>query len=292
MRLGDALALFVTQLQADGRSPHTVSQYVRHVGLLSRWLAQQGHSDDVADLSHELLARFLIAPDARTSHRGGAKKATSMNALRSSMRAFFGYCCDGGLSRENAARLVRRARCASGPPRGLSDEDRERLLGVLAAARGPVPRRDHMLFSLMLATGIRLSAALALADTDVDLERGELTIRHAKGDREELVILGRGIRDSLASYLPTRMSGPLFPGREGRPMSRRHAARRLGIWMQRSGCRGGIHPHVLRHDFALRIYRRTGDLLLVQRALGHRALTSTLAYARTDDSRLREVLFD
>jgi site-specific recombinase XerD len=154
MRLQDVLDRFVVQLQGNGRSHCTVDQYKRHVGLLSRWLVEEGHSDHVDELTHELLARFLISPDARTSRRGGAKKATSMNALRSSMRAFFGYCRDAGWSQENAARLVRRARCASGPPRGLSDEDRDRLLSTLAAATGPVPRRDCMLFSLIVATGI------------------------------------------------------------------------------------------------------------------------------------------
>src|SRR5687767_14082738 len=169
MRLEDALALFVVQLQADGRSLHTISQYKRQVGLLSRWLAAEGRSDDVDELSHEVLARFLIAPDVRTSQRGGAKKSTSMKALRSSMRACVGYVHDAGWSAESPARLVRRARCANGPPKGLSDQDRERLLSTLAAAVGREARRDHLLFALMLATGIRLSAALALTNADVDL---------------------------------------------------------------------------------------------------------------------------
>jgi site-specific recombinase XerD len=292
MRLQDALDRFVVQLHGNGRSHCTVDQYKRHVGLLSRWLVEEGHSDDVDELSHELLARFLVAPAARTSHRGGAKKATSMNALRSSIRAFFQYVHEAGWAAENSARLVRRARCASGPPRGLSDEDRERLLSTLAVAPGAVARRDHMLFHLMLGTGVRLSAALALTTADVDLERRELIVQSAKGNRVEVTYLSPGLRTHLSSYLGGCQPGPLFPGRERRPMSRRHAARRLGIWMQRAGCGGGIHPHVLRHDFALRIYRRTGDLLLVQRALGHRALTSTLTYARTDDSRLRQALCD
>src|SRR5688572_23710155 len=101
MRLQDALDRFVVQLQADGRSQHTIAQYRRHIALLGRWLEAAGHSDDVDELSHELLAQFLIAPDARTSQRGGTKKATSMNALRSSMRAFFHYVHEAGWARQN-----------------------------------------------------------------------------------------------------------------------------------------------------------------------------------------------
>ncbi len=290
MRLADALHRFTIQLDADGRSEHTKGQYQRHIRLLERWLAQEGHSDDVDSLSHETLARFLIAPVARTSRRGGPKRATSMNALRSSMRAFFGYCHGAGWSRENPARLVRRARCAGSPPRGLSDQDRQRLMDTLTVAQGPVARRDHLLFNLMLATGIRLSAALALNDADVDLERGELTVQRAKGDRVEVTYLSPVLRAHLSSYLGGRQPGPLFPGANGRPMSRRHAARRLSIWMQRAGCRGSAHPHTLRHDFAGRTYRKTGDVLLVQRALGHKSILSTLVYAQADSAQLRQVL--
>lgn len=290
MRLQDALDRFVVQLEADGRSPHTIAQYRRHVSLLARWLAQEGHSDDVDALGHELIARFLIAPDACTSRRGGTKRATSMNALRSSLRAFFGYVHAAGWARENPARLVRRAWCAGPPPRGLSEQDRERLLATLAAARGRIARRDHLLFHLMLATGIRLSAALALTGADVDLDRGEVTVRHAKGDRGEIVILGRGIRRHLSGYLAGRLPGPLFRSREGHRVSRRHAARRLNYWVRRAGICGSVYPHRLRHDFARRLYLRTLDLLVVQHALGHRSILSTVAYCKPTQDTLRQAL--
>lgn len=218
------------------------------------------------------------------------KKATSMNALRSSLRAFFAYCRDAGWCRENPARLIRRARCSGPPPRGLSDPDRERLMDELTVAQGSVARRDHLLFHLLLATGMRISAALALTDADVDLERGEVLVPQVKGDRAEVVFLGPGMRDHLVGYLAERAPGPLFPGRDGEPITRRHAARRLAVWMGRAGCRGSAHPHALRHDFATRLYRQTGDVLLVQAALGHAAITSTMVYARADRHRLRELL--
>ena len=37
-------------------------------------------------------------------------------------------------------------------------------------------------------------------------------------------------------------------------------------------------------------YRRTRDLLLVQKALGHRSIASTLRYARALDDDLREAM--
>jgi site-specific recombinase XerD len=48
--------------------------------------------------------------------------------------------------------------------------------------------------------------------------------------------------------------------------------------------------HSLRHTFATRLYRKTGDLYLVQRALGHRQITTTEIYARMSDDKLRSAL--
>ena len=163
-------------------------------------------------------------------------------------------------------------------------------MDALTVAQGPVARRDHMWIHLLLATGMRLSAALALTDADVDLERGEILVRHAKGDRTEVVFLGREIRDHLAGFLAERSPGPLFPGRDGRPITRRHAARRLATWMGRSGCRALANPHRLRHDFANRLLRKSGNLGIVQKALGHQAISSTVIYAHSSDDDVRAAL--
>ena len=41
MHVIDALERFVLQLEADGRSEHTIGQYRRHVGQLVGWLTTE-----------------------------------------------------------------------------------------------------------------------------------------------------------------------------------------------------------------------------------------------------------
>ncbi len=81
MQITDALDKFEVQLHANGRSPHTVRQYHRHVRSLARWLAEVGHGGDIADIGHEDLARFLGGDTAQRRPDGGKKKATTTNAL-------------------------------------------------------------------------------------------------------------------------------------------------------------------------------------------------------------------
>ena len=290
MRIEDALARYVTQLEADGRSPHTIHQYQRHIGLVVSWLRERGNEAAVDEIDHETLALFLASDAARTRPDGRPKQANSTNALRTSLRTFFRYCHDAGYTRSNPARLVRRALCGSPPPRAMSDEEQGRLLQALAAGVGPEAERDRALFTLMLGSGIRLGSALALEARDVDLERGELVLRRTKGDVPTSLPLSRAVHEHLRGWINGRGDGPLFTGRNGRALCARHAQRRLAIWCQRAGLERRISPHDLRHSFAIRLYRRTRDLLLVQQALRHRSIVSTTVYARIDEGRLRTAM--
>ena len=103
-----------------------------------------------------------------------------MNALRTSIRCFFGYLHEAGYLHENPARLLRRAICGSTRSRALSEEEQERLLDVLDRGETSEERRDQVLFKLMLMTGIRIGSALALDVNDVDLERGEVRLRRSR----------------------------------------------------------------------------------------------------------------
>jgi site-specific recombinase XerC len=290
MELETALSRYVVQLQADGRSPHTIGQYCRHVGLLGAWLRERHHGGQVESIDHETLAAFLASPAARERPDHKAKKATSANALRTSLRTFFRYCHDGGYCRSNPARLIRRALCGSPPPRSMSDDEQGRLLLALSQGVGPEAKRDRALFVLMLGAGIRLGSALALELGDVDLERGELVLRRTKGDVPTSVPLARSVRDHLRGYIQGRGAGPLFPGRGGHAMCARHVQRRLAVWCRRAGIERHVKPHDLRHSFAIRLYKKTRDLLLVQAALRHRSIASTTVYAKIDDRAVREAV--
>jgi site-specific recombinase XerC len=114
----------------------------------------------------------------------------------------------------------------------------------------------------------------------VDIEAGELTLRRMKGDRPDRVAVPKGLRGQLRAYLRGQDEGALFVGRAGRPMTARHARRRLATWLRRAGVGRHASPHSLRHAFAVSLHRQTGDLLRVQRALRHSSPSSTAVYCR------------
>jgi len=97
MRLAFALARFLVQLQADGRSPHTVGQYERHIRRFCEWAEAEGVLDDVATVEPEVVARFQASAEALRRPDGRAKRTGSPNARRSSLRGFFEYLERAGI---------------------------------------------------------------------------------------------------------------------------------------------------------------------------------------------------
>ena len=101
------------------------------------------------------------------------------------------------------------------------------------------------------------------------------------------VFLRPELVELLAAWVGDRRSGPVFAARDGEALTARQAQRRFELWLRRAGIRGRYSPHSLRHTFGMGLYERTGDVLVVQAALGHRAITSTMVYARASAERVR-----
>jgi site-specific recombinase XerC len=288
MHLQDALGQFQVQLRADGRSEHTRNQYQRHIVAHDR-LGSPGsrsphdHRRDHAAVVAEFFARTLPAQRARRQEDGNLG-----NAQRTSLRCFFRWAHESGLTPNNVARLLKRARCTPPPPKAIHADEQHRLLDALAAATGPESARDQMLIELMLRTGLRLGSAIGLDIEDLDLTHNEAAVRTAKNSRPCTVVLPSTIANKLREFLDGRVTGPLFRAGDRR-ISQRHVQRRLARWFATAKIVGGS-AHSLRHTYATDLLARTGDLRLVQAAMNHASIASTTIYAQVDRAKLRAAI--
>jgi len=274
MQIEEALERFVQQLQANGRVAHTTAQATRHVQAFARWLRDGGHLTRVEAITHELVAQFFASAGTRNQASGLPRKITTVNAHRGSLKNFLGFLHRAGYARADAGRLIQRARCSQLRPRGLSDDEQRRLLAVVASACD----RDRVLVLALLRCGLRIGSALALDVEDLDLERGELTVRSGKGGAAGRFPIGASLREKLGRLVAGRTSGPVFVGRGGLRLTTRHAARRFRALLDLAGIGRGASLHSLRHTYAEAVLQRTGDIFAVKEALGHRSIASTLIY--------------
>lgn len=77
----------------------------------------------------------------------------------------------------------------------------------------------------------------------------------------------------------------MLPGRIDGHLS----ARRVGE-LAAEALSEGWTAHTLRHRAATRVHEATGDLLAVQRMLGHASVATTQRYVMTTDDRLRRAM--
>ena len=66
---------------------------------------------------------------------------------------------------------------------------------------GALDGRPQLIGRLLYGSGLRLLEALTLRIKDVDLERGEIRVRRAKGARDRVTVLPDRLRLSLAEHL-------------------------------------------------------------------------------------------
>lgn len=167
-------------------------------------------------------------------------------------------------------------------PRYLTQEELGRFRRAVVAGGSA---RDVALFGLMYRFGLRASEATLILLEDLDLARGRIQIRRAKGGDAKEYPLPRDLAPVLRRYLRKRedKGSFLFTGRES---NNQHGLRVLTIqrWFKTyaaaAGLPGAIASHSLRHSIAVHSLEEGFGLEYVADLLGHTSIRSTAIYAK------------
>lgn len=155
----------------------------------------------------------------------------------------------------------------------LSDSDLSLIHATLDRFRLKHPR-DVLMFDILLATGARSSEMLNLRPCDLDPSTRMVFFRGLKGSRDRSIPVSSELFSRLVEH-----ASPLHPTDRLFKIS---PVRLRELWGEYRPLRKPLHS--LRHTFAIRLYRRTLDLQMVQRLLGHTSLTSTSIYLQYQHS--------
>lgn len=170
--------------------------------------------------------------------------------------------------------------------------------------------RDHAMFVLGIATGLRISDLLTLTVGDVvevlprraakDRLRiaRRLSLRERKTGKTKSFPLNREARSALRSYLRDRVyrfDEPLFVSRKAggdgdpRAISRQHAWHILNEAAHAVGVAERIGTHSLRKTFGYLAFLAGVDVTRIQQLLNHASPATTLAYIGITQDELDQV---
>jgi site-specific recombinase XerD len=136
--------------------------------------------------------------------------------------------------------------------------------------------RTRSLIVLLWRSGLRISEALDLRETDLNERENSIFVRSGKGGRPRLVGMDSWGWHEMRPWLEERKSlpvGTVFPvvlgksaGRRWNPVGARGTIKTAA---DNSGVRRRIHPHAFRHAFACELAREGVPIHIIQRQLGH-----------------------
>ena len=287
---------FQAAQQAQGRSEKTRVAYGRELRLLAGVLLRQTPTQQPAEVTANQLLTALADTAILNTCRGTPRSPAALHRLKAATQRFYAWAYQTGRLSENPALQIQTQRLHRKPPAFLTDAEITRLRKGLQGRTGDVVQRDRLILEVFLGTGIRLQELVDLKIEDVDLDAKHLHIRSAKGGVPQVKFLHTRLRGLLRTYLKwrvrhgTEQCSVLFISQRDTRISPRQVAYRLDYWLREAGIDKPLTPHSLRHTFATRLYARTNDLLVVQRALGHRQIATTEIYTHLVDGALEEAL--
>jgi integrase/recombinase XerC len=275
-------------------SRHTVEAYERDsrqfLQFLTRHCGGPPGLADLASLRPADLRGFLVW--RRAEGAGARTLGRGLAGVRSLLR----YLERRGLANAAGAAGLRAPRQPKSLPKPLRAEDARRVVSPeRQLAEEPwIAARNAAVLTLLWASGLRISEALAIKGADLPVS-GEAVLRvTGKGGRTRLVPILPAALTAIAEYrrqCPFHIEphSTLFRGARGGPLQPSIVQREMRRLRSALGLQATATPHALRHSFATHLLGRGGDLRTIQELLGHASLSTTQVYTGVDTARLLEV---
>ncbi|MCB0924950.1 MAG: tyrosine-type recombinase/integrase [Mycobacterium sp.] len=261
---------YCTHLAGIGRAPTTVRAHRLAVGRIGRELRCGPQ-----ELTAARLIAWFAAQDWKPETRGHYVSA---------VRSFVTWAYREGILAEHLADDLPSVRIPASTPRPVPD-----LAWTWAMAGADA--RTALMLRLAGEAGLRRAEVARVHVRDVvDGPGGAQLVVHGKGGKVRVVPLtddlAEVLRQGAAGHTPEAAAfgppGYLFPGDDNGHLTAAHVGRLVAEALP-----PGWSMHKLRHRFATRAFRGSGNLLAVRALLGHSSVATTQRYTAVDDDEIR-----
>ena len=261
--------------------------------------------DDVAKVEPLEINRYLTVLQGNTS--SGLKEST-LKRRRATLSSMYSFFVSNGKMTKNPVAATKTIRIPQKNLVYLTNDEQRMLLNAVrsganlskkaASLHDQYADRDSALFILLLDTGLRVSEMLSTDIIDYDLEVCSVVVKRKGGDIQTVYY-----SDECASYLESYFSSqktkhailgneiPAFTTLSGERLGVRAVENLVKKYVEAALPDKAkiISPHKLRSSFAMSFYEASNkDILLLQKKLNHKSITTTNIYAKASDAEVRE----
>ncbi len=272
---------FIVDRQVRSLSPRTILWYRNSLKVFSHFLIEQ-KIDATEKVTSSTIRRFLLSLPEKGYSQGG------INNLFGAIKAFIRWYIDEYEPKDwNPLAKIQTPKRSQEIQKPLSIEDFQRLVST-CTGKTSNNLRDKAILLLLLDTGVRKQELTDLCIEDVDLVTGQVFIRSGKGKKSRTVYIGKKTKKAISAYLRTRKDdcNALWVTSEATALaypSMRQIIRR------RAKAANIKEPglYEFRRAFAINFLRNGGNVLMLQRLLGHSNLSVIHKYVALVSEDLR-----
>ncbi len=276
--LDDYLEAYLGTLGAIGRNIQTIRGYRKRLTDFCSWVANQG-IDSAAAITTADITDYC----GRLSEANGYKPAT-MNAVLTSIRAYFSWLCEEGWLSDNPAESLH------GVPRDTAPRwlDKNERYRVIRTAKAEDDERNKLVILTLLLSGMRGDELLNLRPDDVIIGAGEGTFV-IRGDYPRMIPIHKQLQQPLGKYIieERAMADWVFGSQRSEKLTIRglqHICKQIG---EKAGVRD-LSPQVLRHTFGHDMVTARVSAYQVMSMLGARYEAVTLYLPEAHQKALKD----
>ena len=275
--LDACLALLAAEKRFSG---NTLSAYRNDLHQLSRYLTEHGAVGWGVDPA-TVLGFVIWLKEKQYAPASLARKTAAV-------KSFYAFLRKRGIIAANPAAGLGSPRVGRSTPRTVGAAEIEKLLAAPAHRSTPEAIRDRAMFSLLTATGMRVSEVVSLDMNDVDPAARSVRCVGRRG-RVRSLQMDDVAHEALVAYLTPGGRQALQRDERVPALFLNHRGERLtrqGFWLlmkgyaSDAGIATAITPHMLRHSFAAQLLGTGAQLREVQQKLGHANISTTQIYRR------------
>lgn len=273
---------FKEWLIQESKSENTIKTYLIHLNGYKKWF-QESYNSEINKLYRENILDYI-------SYMLNIKKlnARSINAKLAALLKYNEYLVEIGeqdpivISKKDLIKVQKEYVNPSTLKKSDVEVFRQRILEKSS-------KRNYTIATLLAYSGVRITEALNIKLSDVNLKTMEILIRYGKGKKQRTIIINDKIKNAINEYLREERDKMrnkdkeyLFISQVGDHLDRTSINRIFNVYSNK------ITPHSLRHFFCSHALENGWSMHEVALQAGHSNLNTTMMYSHPSLENLKK----
>lgn len=293
---------YIFNLKALEYSQNTIHTYNLQINIFIEFATIHKDEFNLKNIKQMHLGAFFNFLDSESMKK--SKKTLSSSTKKAyyrTLRSFFGFITNNNDELVNYDDLFKKFKIKfkiseNNDFEYLNDREIDKILKYLTQKALKKQNfnniRNKLLFKLMTKGGLRISEALSLKLNNFILNNDFYTIIFiGKGGIEQKIhIFSKIIEDELLFIKKHKEQNKfIFTTCSGKQLGRTNAYRILNNIYKKCGIRKK-GCHICRHSFAMNLLDNNANISVIQKALRHKSVETTMIYANADTKMIQDAL--